>query len=214
MRIKSLANIVPVRNIPFTINEERVLRELRIPVVKSLKEMPEKNVAQFIKTAIDSAYTLIDGAGAYRTFKVTHENGEAGIAESPTLFDSPRVKKLLQNCDYVTLQVSTIGPKLENHVEEIKNSDASAAFYLEMVGGWMAAYMAEKVDSLIEPEILKNGYARTMRYSPGYGDWDLKAQVEILRLLDGAKLGIELLPDSFIMIPRKSVTAAIGWERK
>lgn len=214
MRVKSLANIVPVRNIPFEIQEERVLRELRIPVVKSLKEMPEKNVAQFIKTAIDSAYTLIDGAGAYRTFKVVHKNGDAGIEESPTLFDSPRVKKLLHNCAYVTLQVSTIGPKLEDKVEEIKNSDASAAFYLEMVGGWMADYIAEKVDSLIEPEILKNGYARTMRYSPGYGDWELKAQAEVLRLLEGSKLGIRLFEDSYIMIPRKSVTAAIGWERK
>lgn len=209
MRIRSLNQVIRVRNIPFTIEEERVLRELRIPVLKTLKEMPEKNVAGFIKTAIDAAYTLIEGAGVYRTFKV--EKSE--IAESPTLFDSPRVKKLLQNCHYATLLAATIGSKLENKVDAIKHSDASAAYYLEMVGGWMADYMAEKVDQLIEPEILKNAYARTMRYSPGYGDWDLKAQVEILRLLDAKKLGIELT-ESYIMIPRKSVTAVIGWERK
>lgn len=214
MRIKSLNNIITIRNIPFEINEERVLRELRIPRLKSLKEMSEQNVAKFIKWAIDTAYTLIEGNGCYITLPLKHDDKKGSYLEdAPEVFKAPSIQKLLRNCDYVTLLLSTIGSKLEDKVDSIKVDDPSGAYYLESVGGWMADYMTDKVDSFVEKEVLKWGYNRTMRYSPGYGDWELKAQADILKLLEGDRLGIKLT-ESFIMIPRKSVTAAVGWERK
>jgi cobalamin-dependent methionine synthase I len=53
-----------------------------------------------------------------------------------------------------------------------------------------------------------------MRDSPGYGDLGTDIQPDILRLLDAGKIGIACQPESFILIPEKSITAIIGWERK
>ena len=57
------------------------------------------------------------------------------------------------------------------------------------------------------------GYERTMRYSPGYGDWDLTVQAELLRLVGAEAISVTCTETS-ILQPRKSVTAVIGWERK
>jgi cobalamin-dependent methionine synthase I len=53
----------------------------------------------------------------------------------------------------------------------------------------------------------------TMRYSPGYGDWNLDVQPEILATLDSGR--IRLTSNiSHILIPEKSVTAIIGIKDK
>ena len=48
------------------------------------------------------------------------------------------------------------------------------------------------------------------RFSPGYGDLPIETQAKFLAVTDATKrVGINL-SDSFLMIPRKSVTAIIG----
>ncbi len=209
----SLNKEIVISNIPFAISEKNVLRELRIPILKKLQELPEKHLADYIKKAIDTAYTLIQGKGIYRTFPVEKVLEDRVIVpDSDSLFIGKNMVKLLKNCPFVTVMAGTIGAGLEDKVEMLKASNPSDAYYLEVVGGWMADYMAEQLDKRIEPEIRKSGYGRTMRYSPGYGDWDLTCQGEMVRMTQAHRIGISLT-ESFIMIPRKSVTAAIGWEK-
>jgi len=50
-----------------------------------------------------------------------------------------------------------------------------------------------------------------LRFSPGYGDFDLMHQVDILRILDANKrIGLSC-SDGFMLIPGKSVTAVIPY---
>jgi len=238
---------VVLNNIPFKIEEKKVLRELRIPrSVEKLKDMNEEHIARDIKNAIDLAYSLIKGAACYRTFKVEvirDENphphpfplpeGEGtslpfkgrdrvgmglaeervSISESDTLFRGENMLRLLKKCDYATLIVCTIGETIVKKIEELTMSSLADAYYLERVAAWMADYMAEYIGTIIETEIRKNGYEPTFRYAAGYGDWGLDAQSEIMRLTEAGKIGVSIT-ESFIMVPRFSVSAVIGWERK
>jgi len=70
--IESLDKTIVMLNMPFTIEEVRVLRELRISGVDHLADMPEKNIAKYIKKAIEVGYSLIDAKGLYRTFRVVN----------------------------------------------------------------------------------------------------------------------------------------------
>ncbi len=54
----------------------------------------------------------------------------------------------------------------------------------------------------------------TMRYSPGYGDVDLHYQKVIIDVLNAYKRIGLTTNDSHLMIPRKSITAFIGLQRK
>ncbi len=121
--------------------------------------------------------------------------------------------RLLKNCDYATLLVCTIGKDIVEKIEEAGKSSLADAYYLDRVSAWMADYMAEYVGKVIETEVTKNGYKPTFRYAAGYGDWELKAQAEIKRLTEADKIGVTIT-DSFIMIPRFSVSAVIGWSKE
>jgi cobalamin-dependent methionine synthase I len=49
--------------------------------------------------------------------------------------------------------------------------------------------------------------------SPGYGDFGLEDQPQLLELSGGAALGITVT-ENFMMVPRKSVTAVAAVRRK
>ncbi|HXN07775.1 MAG TPA: hypothetical protein VN944_12020 [Nitrospiria bacterium] len=211
--IKSLKPVV-IFNLPFTIEEAEIIRELRLPKYKSLKEMPEENIARYIKKAIDIGYTLISGKACYRTVKIKKVYPDHVAADlSDTLFQGSNMVKLLKNCDYATLLVCTMGPDFEKKIDELKEDDPADAFYMDRVGAWMADYFADPVEKMIETEINKNGYQKTFRYGVGYGDWKLPVQKEILEITEATKIGVSV-NESFIMDPRFSVSAAIGWERR
>jgi len=210
----SRANII--ENLPFTIDETRVLREMRVSRIKSVDEMEERPLADAIKKTIAKAYTIIHGKGVYKTIDLAgiSEGGEIEAEDAPGLFIGADMVKLLGPCPRATVLAVTIGADLEVEVERLdKSGEITEAYLLEMVGGWMADYMAERLDERIEKEIVRAGFDRTMRYSPGYGDWPLERQPALIQLVEGGRIGISVT-DSHIMVPRKSVSAVIGWKGK
>ncbi len=213
MAIKSLNKTVVLDNIPVRIDEVRILKEMRISSASSLVELPEQNIARYIKKAINLAYAMVDAKATYRTFRLVGKEGEApGVEESRNLFFGKKIAAMLGECDYVTLLLVTVGSALPGKADELQKTDPTDSFFLEQVGGWLADHLAILVDKRIKAECAKNGYKTTMRYAPGYGDWTLSAQPEIMRLVSAENIGVHLT-DTQIMIPRKSVSAAIGWLR-
>ncbi len=213
--INSLNKVIVLKNIPFSIEDRKVLRELQIKGIQSLKDIKESHISANIQKLIDLAYTLIEGKACYRTFPIIDATDEYVIIQgSENLFRSGNVIRLLQDCDYVTLLVCTIGKRIEEKVEELQSLSISEAFYLDRIGAWMADYMAEYTGKIIENEIIKHGYIPTFRYAPGYGGWKLEAQKEVMRLTEAEKhIGVTIT-ETCIMIPRFSVSAVIGWRRK
>jgi hypothetical protein len=212
--IVSLDKSVILENIPFTIEEHSVLKEMRVARAKSLGDLEERPLREAITKAMDLAYTLIHGKGIYRTFTITGATEDLVQAKGAEgLFTGRNMLKLLADCKYATLMATTIGPDLEDEVERLSGEgDLTGSYALEMVGGLMADYMAERVDERIEIEIKRAGFVKTMRFSPGYGDWPLGKQPQILELCGAEKIGIHLT-DTNIMLPRKSVSAVIGWRQ-
>jgi hypothetical protein len=67
-----------------------------------------------------------------------------------------------------------------------------------------AAKIEEYCDS-VEKELP----AHRPRFSPGYGDFDITHQTDILRILDAQKIGLTETK-THMLTPLKSVTAVIG----
>lgn len=220
MFTKPPTHAILVDNIPFTVEPVRILREMRIPKITTLEEIEERPLALAIEKAIETGYRLIRGRGIYKTIAISATTGEEGQIEIigadhdlEGLF-AGKIVGLLEECDYVSLLCCTIGPELEAEVERLQTAnDMTGAYILEMVGGWMADYMADRIDERIEAEIRRAGYGRIMRFSPGYGAWPLEAQEKLLPLCEAERIGVTLT-ETDIMIPRKSVSAVIGWKRE
>ena len=80
-----------------------------------------------------------------------------------------------------------------------------------------AAAMVEaycnELNAMWKKEYLEKGLYLRPRFSPGYGDFPLSVQKQILDGLEaGKRIGITLT-EGYLMMPSKSVTAVIGVSR-
>lgn len=190
------------------------MRSLKInKKIATLDDIEEESLRNTILNNIEQGYRLIHPKAVYRTCEICSVEDEVvTLQESATLLRGQSMTKLLSLCKKVTLLAVTIGDQLEKKVESLGTTSITDGFILDAVGSTMADYFAQKVDVLISSQqILRQGYKPTTRYSPGYGDWSLTNQTELLTILSADKIGLGV-NESCILIPRKSVTALIGWQ--
>lgn len=73
---------------------------------------------------------------------------------------------------------------------------------------WLDELVAAYCESLL-PQ-LEEGEYLTPGFSPGYGDWDLSAQRQVLDILDAPRrIGLTLTAGG-MLVPEKSITALVG----
>lgn len=118
------------------------------------------------------------------------------------------IQKHLMNCQEMILFCATLSQHTDTCIRLAQTSDVLAG----MMTDAMASALTEQLCDAAESEILgnfKQKYA-TWRFSPGYGDFPLSVQSDMLALLQAQKTTGICLTESNLMIPRKSVTAIIG----
>ncbi len=64
------------------------------------------------------------------------------------------------------------------------------------------------MDRRIQEEANALGLKTSCRASPGYGDWDVREQGKLFRIVPAERIGVTL-SESSMMMPRKSVSFAI-----
>jgi len=100
---------------------------------------------------------------------------------------------------------STLGKEIDQKIEELSKFSVYLSFLLD---SW-ASESLEKLNDTFEEKFKKeNGKALSMRFSPGYGDLDIRTNKKYVELLN---LDSEItVLDSGIMIPRKTTTCIAG----
>jgi len=107
--------------------------------------------------------------------------------------------------DRFLIFVSTLGKEIDEKIEELSNVSVYLGFLLD---SW-ASESLEKLNDTFEEKFKKeNAKELTMRFSPGYGDLDIRMNKEYVELLN---LDSEItVLNSGIMIPRKTTTCIAG----
>ena len=130
--------------------------------------------------------------------------------ESAFAIDSRKVAAWMLGCTGIYLAAVTLGPELDAEVAELSQSgDVTRAFLLNAYGAEAAEALMESLNREITRQVEGRGLTTTKRYSPGYGDWPVTAQRDLLGHLGADRIGIRLT-ESCLMIPEKSVSAIIG----
>lgn len=123
---------------------------------------------------------------------------------------SVKVRSWMEDCHSLYAAAVTLGPDLDRRVLELSSGgDVTRAFLLNAYGAEAAEALMESLDAHLAKLESQRGFSTIKRYSPGYGDWRISAQKELLDHLGADRIGIQLT-DSFLMIPEKSVSAIIG----
>lgn len=128
------------------------------------------------------------------------------ISIGPLLIHSKDLSKNLKGCDYAIVFAATLGSQVDMLQKRYTHMDISKAVVLQAA----AAAIIEDYCNQCQETILTDGLFLRPRYSPGYGDFSLKHQPEILSLLDSPrKIGLTAT-ESCMLAPSKSVTAIMG----
>ena len=137
------------------------------------------------------------------------ENGTIGGAHPLTLTGRSILRHLSHAWSVGVLAV-TVGEEIEKASgDHFKNGEYLQGLLLDAAATAAVEHLADQVDALIQREAARSGQHTVWRFSPGYGDWPLDQQPELIRVTKCETIGISL-SESKMLVPRKSVTAIIG----
>lgn len=124
--------------------------------------------------------------------------------------DGIKIRKHLQRAQQVVVLSVTLGSEIEEMITTYFH-DGNFAFSLLLDAAATAAVeaAADAMEKTIQQSIHAKGCHTITRFSPGYGDWDIKFQPHLLELAKAAAINVHLT-ESYMLVPRKSITAIIG----
>jgi len=126
------------------------------------------------------------------------------------VIESAYVARGLKSCRKATLFVITLGKDLPEYanlcLEEGRLWEATIA---DILGSHAVEILAERFHAYLKRTKLPNGLFSTLRFSPGYGDWELKEQAKIISYLKAGE--VIKVTENHLMEPVKSITALVGW---
>ncbi len=195
---------MPMFGGPLTsLNEKEVRRYARA----------EKISNEIVAKAVTDAIAFAVPAGFYQIFDYSDKNGIIISEEKKLLLEGNDIKKHLNSCEKVTVLAVTVGDIIEEEISNAsKRGDYAYSLILDAAATEAVEETADNLEKVINITAKKEGYYLTSRFSPGYGDFPIEAQREILKLSGGGRVGIDLT-ESLMLTPRKSVTAIIGFTR-
>jgi hypothetical protein len=120
------------------------------------------------------------------------------------------IQKHLSGTDHATLLLATLGLGVDRIIDEKgREGDTVASFFTDGIASEMVEFFVRELDMILRRE--NPEMAGGTRISPGYGDLSLEHNRWMVEVLGGEAIGISVVEGSFQMIPRKSISAILGW---
>lgn len=116
----------------------------------------------------------------------------------------------LRGCKKIVLFGATLGAPVDMLITRTSLTDMAGAVVLQACAAAMLEEYCDECQVKIGEELEKEELYLRPRFSPGYGDFDIRYQKQLMQMLDCAKTIGLTMTDSFMMTPTKSVTAVIG----
>lgn len=113
----------------------------------------------------------------------------------------------LTGCGSVAVMALTLGIGVDNVIRKLQVTDMAKAVTADSGASILTEQLCDRFEEHIRYNV--KGYM-TCRFSPGYGDSPLEMQKDIILYVDAwRKIGLNIT-SSYLMVPRKSVTAVMG----
>lgn len=152
---------------------------------------------------------LVQPKGTWEIYPYDHTSHTV-LAETPFTLQGEKIVKHLAGCKQVIIMAATIGEDIEDAVTAYFTAGKYAySTILDAAATTAVEQVADAMEKYIQSQIERQGLSMKWRFSPGYGDWPIEQQPDMLRLSQADKIDIHLT-DSMMLVPRKSITAIIG----
>jgi len=123
---------------------------------------------------------------------------------------SEKLSYNLRGCTEVILMAATLGIEADTLISRWSKRDISKGVVVEAAATALIEEYCDEMQKVIARELAEEGLYLRPRFSPGYGDFSILHQKDMLAFLEcSKKMGLSMT-DSFMLVPAKSVTAVIG----
>lgn len=149
----------------------------------------------------------------YRIFELEiADDGEVKIGDLEIA--SKNLAKNMRGCERAVMLGATLGIEVDMLMKRYSLTEMAKAVVLQACGAAMLEEFLDGWQRDYEKAAEREGYYLRPRFSPGYGDFDISSQKDILRMLDSAKKIGLTMTEGYMLTPAKSVTAVIGMSRE
>ena len=195
-----------LRHVDIEIDKKEVCRYLGY----GKEHGPNSSISSLIDEEIDEAYQLIQPSCFYQLIDIGWVRQPRVILEGGLTITSEILGQVLCQCHQVAIFLATIGQGLENRVAQLMaERQILRATVLDAVGSETAEKTTDYLQERVSELAAADGAEITLRFSPGYCDWDITQQRVIFEAMNSAPLSVSLTEEC-LMVPRKSVSGLIG----
>lgn len=145
----------------------------------------------------------------YRIFLVS-ALGDDRISIGQMEIKSKSLAKNMKGCKEAVLLGATLGTGVDILMRRASLTDMAKAVVLQACAAAMLEEYLDERQEEIAGELAGEGKYLRPRFSPGYGDFSIKHQGEILSMLEAPKKIGLTMTEGCMLTPVKSVTAVIG----
>lgn len=205
MGIRPLNHTTTITDFQVRLEVDHVLEGQGVPPDRASHGL--RSAAQDV---IGEAHELLAPAALTSILPVQHFEHQQVVLSNQASFDGSLVARALAGATQVAVAVCTIGPALEERMTALfAEGDAARAMALEGAGVAAIRQVANAVGVSICDAATARGLKVGMRASPGQEGWPIQQQRVLFGLIPAQDIGVRLT-SSCLMLPRKSVSFAIG----
>jgi hypothetical protein len=171
-------------------------------------KQPDAALHELVLSCAEELKRVATPRSVFRLFPVTF--GEDGVQLGNLTVEGQDLRQHIRGCKEAVLFAATLGIQTDILLERYSHIDMSKAAVLQTASAAMIESYCDEVEKKISEQAAGRGFFLRPRYSPGYGDFPIRLQKDILNTLDCPKrIGLSMT-ESFMLVPTKSVTAVIG----
>lgn len=149
---------------------------------------------------------------ASRIFPLSFPGGNR-LALGPLTVESAALRKNLAGCEEVILFAATLGVGVDRLIARSGAGRVSDAAVYQAAGAALIEAVCDQAWEELRRAGEAEGWHLRPRFSPGYGDFPLSCQRELLTLLRAPETIGLTTGESMLLLPTKSVTAVMGRSR-
>jgi hypothetical protein len=197
---------VIIDDLPIEIDLETLLRLAGY----SEKRPAPRRLVEAAERVIERARDLARPRAVYEVHETARDD-DGTVLLGDGRFTGKILTRLLKGSDLAAVYAVTLGPQLDEEASRLSAAgDMLSSVLLDTAGSLVLAKASISfVGRVFDAQAAPRGCVVTPPFGPGQCRWDLSEQRVLFDLITPSRIGIALT-DTFLMIPKKSVSGILG----